>query len=171
MEKTGKVYYKISFILSAIWFLLLIYNVFAAKVIPAIVNLCIFVITNPIFFRTFKERHQRFFKVLSGILAVPLLIMIIVTTGGFTGMNDTIPTDEQGYIDTVLSQITTETTIEGAVDLLGTPDRNLGLKVNWLVTIAERNSRVGVYFSVSGKANDIVLDGGPGRFYYRKSLE
>lgn len=86
-------------------------------------------------------------------------------------MDDTVPPVEQEYIDSVLSLITKDSSKEDVINLLGKPDRDLGLKVNWWVTIGDKNSRIGVYFSSSsGKATRINLDGGPGRFYYSKEL-
>jgi hypothetical protein len=77
------------------------------------------------------------------------------------GENDDIPAEEQNYIDTVLSQITSETTKEEAIGLFGKPSRDLVLKVNWWVSIDSRNSGVGIFFSeTNGKAEEIVLDGG-----------
>ena len=172
MNASGKKLDKISFVLSMMWLLLLIYNIFAAKLISAAVNLFVFILISPVFFRSFKERHSRFFKTLSYVFIIPLLITLVFSIGLFqTGMDDTIPAEEQNYIDTVLSQITAETTKNDAIALLGQPDRDLVSKVNWWVNIAGQNSRVGIYFSSSGTANEVVLDGGTGRFYYRKSLE
>lgn len=86
-------------------------------------------------------------------------------------MNGQIPTEEQEYIDTVLIQITSESTLEEVIEILGEPYKNIGLKVNWIVTINERKSRIGVYFSSeTGKATTINLDGGVGKFYYRKDV-
>ena len=90
--------------------------------------------------------------------------------GVLVGMNDEVPPEEQKYIDSVLSRISTETTREDVISLLGTPYRDLGGKVNWWIEIDGQKSRVGVYFSHEGKATEIVLDGGTGRYYYRKDL-
>ena len=88
-----------------------------------------------------------------------------------SGMDSEVPAEEQKYIDEVLSKITKDSSKEDVIELLGTPSRDSGLKVNWWVTINGQESRVGVYFSLSGNANRINLDGGPGRFYYRTDLD
>jgi hypothetical protein len=100
-----------------------------------------------------------------------VFLVLIFANVVINGGSDEIPPEEQWYIDTVLSQITSETTKEEVIELLGKPSRDLALKLNWWVSIANRKSRVGVYFSsTTGKAQEIVLDGGGGRFYYRKTL-
>ncbi len=167
---------KIMTFLSALYFLLLISNLFTAKLLPALVNLVMFVATCPIFFASFKENHSKLFKKIDFVLAIPIFITVLIFAGSITGMiagtNEAIPKEEQNYIDTVLSQITTETTKEDAIVILGKPDRDLFAKTNWWVNIGGRNSRIGIYFSIAtGTANEIVLDGGTGRFYYRKTLE
>ncbi|MDR1193846.1 MAG: hypothetical protein LBK98_06765 [Peptococcaceae bacterium] len=103
---------------------------------------------------------------------MPLLFFAVVFLGSAINPgNDDIPAEEQIYIDTVLARVTAETTKEEAIELLGKPSRDLVLKVNWWVVIANRNSRVGIYFSgTTGKAEEVVLDGGWGKFYYTKTL-
>ena len=113
-------------------------------------------------------------KITLTFLITTLLMLIACSSENVitSGMDDEIPAEEQEYIDSILSQITSETTKEEAISLLGEPDRDLELKVNWWVNIASRDSRVGIYFSAStNKATEIVLDGGVGRFYYREKLE
>lgn len=74
--------------------------------------------------------------------------------------------EERKYCLETLSRIHAESSFDDVVEILGKPDRNiLNSKLNWWVKLGDRKSRVGVFFG-SGKANRIVLDGGPGRFYY-----
>ena len=132
-------------------------------------------VANPFFFSKIKVKYSRFFKIIAVILVLLLVVILFLFIwAGVAGIADIdydISAEEQIYIDTVLAQITAETTREEAIALLGPPDRDLFLKVNWWVSVYGRSSRVGVYFSTAGKANEVVLDGGAGRFYYRKSLE
>lgn len=108
-------------------------------------------------------------KLRKGIVICLVIVALFIFSS--RGMKDKIPTEEQGYIDTVLVQITSESTKEEVFELLGKPSRNIGLKINWNVIINEKKSRIGVYFSPEEeKATKVVLDGGVGRFYYRKDL-
>lgn len=88
-----------------------------------------------------------------------------------SGMDSEVPAEEQKYIDEVLSKITKDSSKDDVIELLGPPSRDSGSKVNWWITINGKESRVGVYFSLSGNATRINLDGGPGRFYYRTDLD
>lgn len=100
------------------------------------------------------------------------IVVLVVFIFCSRGMNSSIPNEEQEFIDTVLVQINFESTLAEIIELLGEPSRNLGLKVNWVVTINEKESRIGVYFSSkTGTATTVNFDGGVGRFYYRKDLE
>lgn len=176
--KSKKIYTnKVVTLISFLYFILLVYNVVSAKVIPSLITLFLFLLTGPIFFRKFKAIHHAFFRKLNIIVLILMFIPLIFSLvplilGKATWTEETIPAEEQYYIDTILSQITTESTKEEAIVLLGKPDRDHVYKVNWWVSIEGRKSRVGIYFSPStGKANEIVLDGGMGKFYYRKKLE
>lgn len=103
------------------------------------------------------------------VIIFVLVVMIFFST---RGMNEKVPVSEQAYIDTVLSQITTQSQMTDVVHLLGEPSKNMGLKTNWWVEIKGKQSRVTVYFSeTTGCATEIILSGGPGRFYYRKAIE
>jgi hypothetical protein len=164
------------FTLSLLYLLLLAYNIFAAQLVSSAISLFMFLLTSPFFFKSSKAKHPAIRK--AALIAgwIPLATFAIILSvgmisGGINVENDDIPAEEQLYIDTVLSQITSETTKEEAIELLGKPSRDLVLKVNWWVSIDGRNSRIGVYFSsATGKAEDVILDGGWGRFYYRKAL-
>jgi hypothetical protein len=39
------------------------------------------------------------------------------------------------------------------------------------VKLGGKKDRVGVFFDTAGLATDVVLDGGPGRFYYRRPVK
>lgn len=77
---------------------------------------------------------------------------------------------EREFCLTVLSQITASTTKDEVLQLLGNPSRDLGLKTNWWIRLGDRKDRIGVYFDTSKNATQVVLDGGPGRFYYSPNL-
>jgi hypothetical protein len=88
------------------------------------------------------------------------------------GMDKEIPPAERQYINEVLNKITADSSKEDIITLLGDPTRDLGLKVNWMVTINGNEDRIVVYFSgTTGKATGISFDVGTGRFYYRKDLD
>jgi len=164
-------------LLDFLYFILLAYNVVFAKIIPSLVALLLFLLASPLFFHKYKAKHYTLIKKLNIIVILPMILFLIfsflpLTAGSVVWIDETIPAEEQHYIDTILSQITTESSKDEAIELLGKPDRDLIAKVNWWVSIDGRDSRVGIYFSPStGKANEIVLDGGIGSFYFRKSLE
>ncbi len=163
--------------ISYLYLIILVYNLIVANFIAAAISLLLFVLSCPIFFPNIKSKHLGWIKIINNTAAICTIIIlsftIVTTIAGFkNGTTDTIPTAEQQYIDTVLSQITAESSKEDVIILLGKPDRDLVAKVNWWVNIEGANSRVGVYFSItSGKATEIVLDGGVGRFYYQEKLE
>lgn len=77
---------------------------------------------------------------------------------------------ERTFCKTVLSKITSTSSEKEVIALLGKPSRDLILKKNWWVQLGNRKDRIGVYFSTSGYAKEVVLDGGIGRFYYRYKL-
>ena len=100
-----------------------------------------------------------------------IIVFGVIISISIKGMNEEIPVEEQEYINEVLKQITTDSTKDDVIKLLGEPSRDLGLKVNWEVNINGNISRVGVYFDIkTEKVESIVLDGGKGRFYYREDL-
>lgn len=78
---------------------------------------------------------------------------------------------EREFCLTVLSQITSSSTKSEVLQLLGSPSRDLGLKTNWWIRLGDRRDRIGVYFDTSKNATGVVLDGGPGRFYYTRDLD
>ncbi len=104
---------------------------------------------------------------------ITLLFFLFIIFSFFSrGMNKEIPLEEKAYIDNVLSKITVDSTKTDVISLLGEPSRDLGLKVNWWITINGNKNRIGVYFSgTDGKATRINFDGGVGRFYYCKDLD
>lgn len=83
---------------------------------------------------------------------------------------ETMGPGEREFCTNVLWQIRDDWSKDRVVHLLGTPSRDLGLKVNWWVTLDGKPIRVGVYFTLSGLAEQVVLDGGPDRFYYRRPV-
>ncbi len=78
--------------------------------------------------------------------------------------------EEQEYCLRVLWQIKPDWTKAQVTQLLGSPSRDMGLKTNWWVILGNKKDRVGVYFTTSGLASEVVLDGGPGRFYYHRPV-
>ncbi|MDF2545778.1 MAG: hypothetical protein K0R93_676 [Anaerosolibacter sp.] len=110
------------------------------------------------------------FNIIKWIAGVGILaVMFIVFT---QGMSEEMPAEEKVFLDEVLSQITQHSTRTDVTNILGEPSRDMGLKVNWIVTIEGNEDRIGVYFSpTTGKATRINFDGGPGRFYYRRDFE
>jgi hypothetical protein len=78
--------------------------------------------------------------------------------------------EEREFCLHTLSQITSRSTRSDVIGLLGQPSRDLGLKVNWWVTLGQRRARVGVYFTPAGVVDEVVLDGGPGRYYYSRKV-
>ena len=78
---------------------------------------------------------------------------------------------EREYCERVLSKILTTSNEKDVEELLGKPSRDLWLKKNWWVKLGGKKDRVGVYFGLNSFAHTVVLDGGPGRFYYFLKLE
>lgn len=114
---------------------------------------------------------QKFGSIKWSTILFALVLMFIAFSLLSRGMSKKIPPAEQQYINKVLDKINAESSKENVIALLGDPDRDLGLKVNWWVTIDRNKDRIGVYFSsTTGKATRVNLDGGTGRFYYRKDL-
>ena len=161
---------------SFLYFILLLYQLTTAQVLPALVSVVLFILASPICFPKWKQKHYDIINKLNVFLSIPtiiylLLILVMLGTGQGIVADEVIPTAEQHYIDTVLSQITTRSTKADTIALLGKPHRDLVAKVNWWVTIDGRDSRVGIYFDpTTGMADEIVLDGGMDRFYYRQTL-
>jgi len=78
--------------------------------------------------------------------------------------------EEREFCKKVLWQIKPESSVKDVITLLGKPSRDLKLKKNWWMKLNGKKDRVGVYFTLSGFAEEVVLDGGPGRFYYRRKV-
>ena len=77
---------------------------------------------------------------------------------------------ERDYCLNTLWQIDSSSNERDVLALLGPPSRSLKLKKNWHVTLEGKTDRVGVYSGTDGRATEVVLDGGWGRFYYRRSV-
>ena len=108
------------------------------------------------------------------ILTITFTIMDFINISGDTGNPDDqlarmLPHERQ-FCDQVLSQIDSSSTERDVLALLGKPSRSLKFKKNWWIKLDEKNDRVGVYFNTSGFATEVVLDGGTGRFYYRRKV-
>ncbi len=78
---------------------------------------------------------------------------------------------ERNFCLKLLRQIDPSSTERDVLAILGAPSRSLEYKKNWWVTLDGRQERVGVMFNSSGFAEEVVLDGGPGRFYYRRKVK
>jgi hypothetical protein len=78
---------------------------------------------------------------------------------------------ERDFCEQVLARILPKSNGKHVVEVLGNPDRDLMLKKNWWVKLGGKRDRVGVFFDTAGLATDVVLDGGPGRFYYRRPVK
>ena len=79
--------------------------------------------------------------------------------------------EERDFCEQVLARILPTSNGKHVVEVLGKPDRDLMLKKNWWVKLGGKRDRVGVFFDTAGLATDVVLDGGPGRFYYRRPVK
>ena len=77
---------------------------------------------------------------------------------------------EREFCEKVLWQIDSSSTERDVLALLGNPSRSLKFKKNWWVVLDGKKDRVGVYFTPKGFAYEVVLDGGFGRFYYRRKV-
>lgn len=102
---------------------------------------------------------------------IPIILVIILVAYSNIGSNDEMSPEESQYRDELLKVITINSTKKELVNYLGEPVKDIGLKTTWSVCINEYKDRLTVYFSSDGKANELILDGGSGRFYYRKKLK
>ncbi len=160
-----------SLMFSLLYVLLLCYNLFAGQFAGAVISFCAFLITSPLFFKKTKAKYPAFITIKKIANVTSLILLAIVLFDARNGLITEVPPAEQVYIDSVLSQITPQTTKAEAIALLGKPDRDLFFKVNWWVLIENKRSRIGISFSsVTGFAREIILDGGLERFYYSKEL-
>ena len=109
------------------------------------------------------------------ILTIAFTILDFMNTAGDTGDPDAqlasmLPGERQ-YCEQVLWQIDSSSTERDVLALLGSPSRSLKYKKNWWVQLDGKRDRVGVFFNTSGFATDVVLDGGSGRFYYKRDVK
>ena len=70
-----------------------------------------------------------------------------------------------------LWQIDSSSTERDVLAILGAPSRSLKYKKNWWLSLDGRRDRAGVLFDSLGFAVEVILDGGPGRFYYRRDVK
>ncbi len=77
---------------------------------------------------------------------------------------------EREFCENILWQINSSSTERDVLALLGQPSRDRKYKKNWWVELGGKRDRVGVYFNLQGFATEVVLDGGIGRFYYRRKV-
>jgi hypothetical protein len=75
---------------------------------------------------------------------------------------------EREYCLKTLWRIDSSSSERDVLAILGAPSRSLKYKKNWWVNLGGREDRVGVLFDSSGHAEELILDGGLGRFYYRR---
>ena len=78
---------------------------------------------------------------------------------------------EREFCEQTLWQINSKSTQEEVIALLGQPYRNRIIKLNWWVELDGKKDRIGVYFDTAGLATEVVLDGGWGRFYYKRDVK
>jgi hypothetical protein len=79
--------------------------------------------------------------------------------------------EERDFCEKTLWQIESSCTEGDVLAVLGAPSRSLKFKKDWWVKLDGRQVQAGVWFDASGFAADVVLDGGPGRFYYRRKVK
>lgn len=108
------------------------------------------------------------------VLTFVFTILDFRNTAGDTGDPDSqlarmLP-PEREFCEQVLWKIDSSSTERDVIALLGKPSRSLKFKKNWWVKFGENKDRVGVYFNTAGLATEVVLDGGTGRFYYRRKV-
>ena len=117
-------------------------------------------------------RHIQWISVIALLAIAVLTIYDFFNTAGDIDRPDLqlarmLPAEREFCIKT-LWQIDSSSTERDVLAILGAPSRSLKFKKNWWVTLDGRQDRVGVYFNSSGFADEVVLDRGPGRFYYRR---
>lgn len=108
------------------------------------------------------------------IVAASVLGCVLVVALSVSGMGGTpaeqlskMSPEERAFCLQILWKIKTTSTRSDVEALLGEPSRDLvGLKVNWWVKLGTHKARVGVYFTTDGLADEVILDGGSGRYYY-----
>lgn len=113
--------------------------------------------------------------ILAIVIAAALFTLLdFYNTAGFSGNPDKqlqkmLPA-ERDFCERILWQIDSSSSERDVLALLGRPSRSLKFKKNWWVQLGGKKDRVGVYFNTSGMATEVVLDGGMGRFYYRRKV-
>jgi hypothetical protein len=119
-----------------------------------------------------REKLKTWLIVAGCLLCTGVLVAVSVRgMGGSTEEQlDKMTHEERQFCLQSLWQITTNSTRSDVIRMLGSPSRDLGLKVNWWVKLGQERSRVGVFFTAAGYADEVVLDGGSGRFYYCRSV-
>ena len=119
-----------------------------------------------------NKNLKTFLIVASCVLGVVALVAFSVRGMGGSPQEQLkkMTPEEREFCLQELWQITTNSTRSEVLQMLGSPSRDLGMKVNWWIKLGQNKSRVGVYFTTAGRADQVVLDGGPGRFYYCRDV-
>ncbi len=110
-----------------------------------------------------------------GLIIIVLTIVDFLNTAGDINNPEAqlarmLPAEQEFCLKT-LWQIDSSSNERDVLALLGSPSRSLKLKKNWHITLDGKTDRIGVYFGTNGYATQVVLDGGPGRFYYRRNVK
>ncbi len=109
------------------------------------------------------------------LLIIVLTILDFINTAGDVNNPDAqlakmLPAERE-FCQNILWQINSLSTERDVLALLGPPAKSLKLKKNWNVTLDGKTDRVGIYFDTNGYATQVLLDGGMGRFYYRRDVK
>jgi hypothetical protein len=117
----------------------------------------------------------RWALILAPILIIGLTAYDLFNTAGDVDKPDLqlarMSPAERDFCLTMLWQIDSSSTERDVLAILGAPSRSVKYKKNWWLTLDGRQDRAGVMFDSSGFAEEVILDGGPGRFYYRRYVK
>lgn len=114
-------------------------------------------------------------SILATILIVGFTVFDLFNTAGDIDKPDlqlkTMSPAERDFCLKTLWRIDSSSTERDVLALLGPPSRSLKYHKTWWVNLDGRASRAGVFFNTAGFADEVVLDGGVGRFYYRRRVK
>ncbi len=121
------------------------------------------------------KRKFTWFVFIVGLVIIGLTIIDDINTAGDVKNPEAqlakmLPSEREFCIKT-LWQINTSSNERDVLALLGPPSRSLKYKKNWYITLDGKMDRIGVYLGTDNYATQVVLDGGPGRFYYRRNVK